>query len=296
MYAGDMEKICVVRLMRLAACLGVFVFLVSARTSFAAGRDECSGGEGHVVKNLQGVQVEFTPTTDDAFVFGQACSVVVRDSAKNTIFSETDSGFSVVMMDSDVNGDGVPDLVLESYSGGAHCCWTYYIISLGANPRLLTQFENERGAAFVRNVKNGRIDIETQDGDFDYFDGQRHACTVFPLVYLRLEGTKFVDVGSEHLAAYDEIIAKSQKALSDDKRQHLRSLKSRLTEDQGLDDDTVSNSLKIVLAYLYSGREAEAHQTLVELWPRFDQERIWNLILESRRNGILSYTRDKNAA
>ncbi len=48
----------------------------------------------------------------------------------------------------------------------------------------------------------------------------------------------------------------------------------------------------IVLAYLYSGREAQARQALQELWPPFDQERIWNLILETRHNGILRYTRN----
>jgi transglutaminase-like putative cysteine protease len=34
----------------------------------------------------------------------------------------------------DVNGDGYPDAVLVSFSGGAHCCWTYHIVSLGKNP------------------------------------------------------------------------------------------------------------------------------------------------------------------
>jgi hypothetical protein len=68
------------------------------------------------------------------------------------------------MSDADLSGDGVPDLALESYSGGAHCCWTYYIISLGEKPRLIKQFDNERGAGFVRNRENRRVDIVTQDG------------------------------------------------------------------------------------------------------------------------------------
>jgi hypothetical protein len=54
--------------------------------------------------------------------------------------------------------------------------------------------------------------------------------------------------------------------------------------------DARYNALMIVFAYLYSGREEQAHQTLRDLWPPFDQERIWNLILEARRNGILCYT------
>lgn len=286
------KKIRLARFFRLAPGAALLICLASAKPSFASKHNACV--EGHSVKNLQNGQVEFTPTDDDTYVSGHRCRSVVRDSAKNEIFAETDAAFSLVLADADVNGDGAPDLVLESFSGGAHCCWTYYIISLGAKAGLLAKLENERGAAFVRNA-NGRIDIETQDGAFDYFDGACHACTAFPLVYLRLEGAKFVDAGSEHLAAYDEIIANSQKALSDEQRQELRSLKSKPTEDEGLDDRSVRNALDIVLAYLYSGREQQARQALRELWPASDQQRIWNLILEKRRAGMLSYTQNDAA-
>lgn len=273
-------------------CLvGLLLSLVFASPALPAARGECRQSDGKVVKNLPGgAQVEFTPTKNEDFVFGNACQAVVRDSAQNVVFSEEDFSFSLTMADSDVNGDGVPDLVLESYSGGAHCCWTYYIISLGAKPHLIKQFDNERGVSFVHNAKNGRIDIVTQDGTFDYFDEQCHACTAFPVVYLRLEGDKFVDVGSEHLADYDEIIAKSQQSLSSEERQSLRSAKGSPYETETASDAT-AKVLSIVFAYLYSGREAQARQALGELWPPFDQERIWKLIVETRQRGVLSQAR-----
>ena len=45
---------------------------------------------------------------------------------------------------------------------------------------------------------------------------------------------------------------------------------------------------RIVLGYLYSGREAEAWKALREMWPAADYSRMKRLILKTRRSGILS--------
>jgi len=253
---------------------------------------DCPANPGEkTIKNVQGGQLEFETQKNDDYQFGQSCHVTVRDSAQNVVFSEEDADFSLAMAAGDVNGDGVPDLVLESYSGGAHCCWIYYVFSLGETPHLIKKFQNERGAGFIRNKVNGQVDIVTQDGVFDYFDGQCHACTTFPTVYLRLEGDQLVDCGADHTHDYDEVIANSRKALSAEERQRFRSVH---TNPYDADDDMLTITkkiLSIVFAYLYSGREAQAHRALEELWPSSDQQRLWKLILETRKKGILSQTR-----
>lgn len=273
-------------------CLAVlFILLVFASPALAARSHDCPEGEGNkTVRDVQGFQVEFTATKSDDFAFGHACRVVVRDPVQSVVFSDEDFDFSLVMADADLNGDSISDLVLESYSGGAHCCWTYYIVSLGEKPRLIKQFDNERAVAFVRKEKSGRVEIVGQDGGFDYFDGQCHACTVFPVVYLRLEGDQLVDAGAEHVKDYDEIMAKNQQALSAEERQSFRSATQIPYKVGDATDTTPGKVLSIVFAYLYSGREAQARQALQELWPPFDQERLWKLILDSRRKGILSQT------
>lgn len=136
--------------------------------------------------------------------------------------------------------------------------------------------------------------MEIQDGAFDYFDEVCHACSPFPLVYLRLDGSNLVDISHEYASNYDEIIRHSQKALTGEDRRRLKALTEKPSDAEPVREARY-NALTIVFAYLYSGREERAHQALQEFWPRFDQERIWNLITETRRNGILCYTR-KNAA
>ncbi len=46
--------------------------------------------------------------------------------------------------------------------------------------------------------------------------------------------------------------------------------------------------LTIVLAYLYSGREAEAWNALEAMWPPTDRKRIQDAIVKARATGLLS--------
>lgn len=224
------------------------------------------------------------PTRQDALNYlEQLAKDYHLPANKKTIFTESDWAFSLKLAGEDTNGDGVPDVVLEAYSGGAHCCWTYYIISLGSKPGMISKFENQRDAAFIPDNKSRRIMIVTTDGAFDYFDGLCHACSPFPAVYLRLDGTRLIDMGPQYERDYDKTIAETQRALSTAERQRLRHL-THVGEPE-----TSSKALTIVLAYLYSGREAQARDALRSLWPVFDQERIWTLILQTRRGGILRY-------
>ena len=254
----------------------------------ASGKSGCRAGEGRVTKKVAGFEIVLGRDPDDE-THEASCQATVFDPDQKAIFTEHDWGFFIVLAGEDVNGDGVSDVILEGYSGGAHCCWTYYFISLGAHPGRITQFENQRDLSAFRNPKNGRIEFATLDGAFDYFDDLCHACTPFPAVYLRLDGSRFVDIGPEHIADYDEIITEQKKTLTARELQRFRALQTKPTEAEGK-GETIFKVLTIVFAYLYSGREAQAHRALQDMWPPSDLERMWELILETRRNGVLSYT------
>jgi hypothetical protein len=267
--------------------------VVAGIPTSASVKSLCWGGKGEAHKKVAGFQVVVTPFPDKEVPSYSECQVEVVDPSNNVIFDVNDWSFSIVIAGRDVNGDGILDLVLEAYSGGAHCCWTYYIISLGPKPGLILKLQNNRELIFYDD-KHGRIELGTEDGGFDYFDGVCHACSPFPSVYLRVDGSNLVDISREHANDYNEIIRDNQKALVAEERQWLKALTEK-PSDAVPEREAVYKALMIVLAYLYSGREAQARQTLQDLWPPFDQERMWKLILETRSSGILCYTR-KNAA
>src|SRR5262249_50747578 len=153
------------------------------------------------------------------------------------------------------------------------------------------KFENNRDATFLDDEKTGRVYLAIEDGAFDYFDEVCHACSPFPVAYLRIDRDTLVDISSEHRDEYDFIVRDAQKDLSADQRRQFKELKERPSDRDDALTKTRYRVLTVVFAYLYSGREEQAHQALREVWPPFDQERIWAAIIEQRRNGILCYTR-----
>ncbi len=218
------------------------------------------------------------------------CHVQVQDAGKKVILAEDDAAFKVFDTRLDWNGDGKPDLILEAYSGGSHCCWTFYFISLAPDARLITKFGNQRDIDFLQDEKTGKPYLAIEDGEFDYFDGLCHACTPFPEVFLRIEGDRFVDVYSEHIEEYDGIVQDNRKNLRVEDIKQVVSMRTNPSETGSPDvRESVRKILLIVFAYLYSGREDQARRELQAMWPPFDQDRMWNLIQEHRCEGILRY-------
>ncbi|MGA8012084.1 MAG: hypothetical protein WB949_06640 [Candidatus Acidiferrales bacterium] len=210
----------------------------------------------------------------------------VRASAGQLIFKTLDWGMSLESISGrDINGDGEPDLVFVGYSGGAHCCWTYWIVSLGGRPGLIKKIENERTAEFKPTGPNGRIEVWTFDGAFDYFDDFSHAETVFPDVVLRIEGHSVRDVSADHRDFFDHAISNTRARLTPEVVQKSKSFAVHSSEIRSYEGDV----LKIVFAYLYGGRPREAWRALDDYWPEHDVQHIKQVILHDRAYGVLRY-------
>jgi hypothetical protein len=190
----------------------------------------------------------------------------------------------------DIFGDGNTSLILEGYSGGAHCCWTYSIIDLGERPMILPQVENESPFFFFRDSADGKFKILTGDGAFDYFDGMCHACTPFPSVVLEVREGKLRDASAQFVADYDREIAEARSGINQGELGRFLAVADLATNGQAQAESEHLRQaiLEVVLSYLYSGREQQAWQELNEMWPANDVQRIKKLILKTRGKGVLS--------
>jgi hypothetical protein len=73
-------------------------------------------------------------------------------------------------LDVDATGDGKPDFVLQSYSGGAHCC--YYTLVLEREPELavLAEFDGSNSPAILENLDaDPALEVRLRDWTFAYW-------------------------------------------------------------------------------------------------------------------------------
>jgi hypothetical protein len=278
------------RMIKTAAVICVALIATAALADKTVER--CFNGVGAIERKVSGYTVRVGPAAGEDNE--QMCRAVLESPDGQEAFTASDFGMEInAITGASVTNDGVRSLVLEGYSGGAHCCWTYWIVSLGSSPGLVKEIQNQTGVAFDRE-KDGRIVLSTGDGAFDYFDDLPHVASPIPLVLLAFEGHTLKDVGAQFLPDYDERIDSARKQLSAERIEAFRSgsAPTQKTGDEAMQwMETKSLVLSIVLDYLYSGREQQAWNTLDEMWPAADRDRIAKLIVETRESGILSQTK-----
>jgi hypothetical protein len=209
-----------------------------------------------------------------------ACQGYLVDaSGRQTLLLE-DSQVSVYEgSGEDIFGDGTPSLILEGYSGGDHCCYTYEIASLGEHPVILAPIRNESPFYVFKDPASHQYRIMSSDGGFHSFDGRCYDCSPFPRVVLQVDRTGIHDVSAQFTEQYDSEIAQARAKIAQGEIERF------LRADF---EDARRVVLEIVFSYLYSGREAEAWQTLDEMWPARDRQRIRKLITHTRAHGLLS--------
>ncbi len=96
----------------------------------------------------------------------------------------------------DVTGDHVAEVLIRTYSGGAHCCTNLYIISFRPTVRLLLHYDAGNGGDYdlVDLNQDGRLELVLIDDRFAYFDDLCFTCSPagMPLVAC-FQGGRFAD-------------------------------------------------------------------------------------------------------
>jgi hypothetical protein len=90
----------------------------------------------------------------------------------------------------DLTGDKMPDLVIRTWTGGAHCCYIYDIYSLGPTFKKIWHFDAGDGHMLTseRSERNERPTLYMEDAVFRYW---RNGIYEFPVVPIRWNGLSF---------------------------------------------------------------------------------------------------------
>ena len=159
----------------------------------------------------------------------------------------------------DITGDGYLDLVLETYSGGAHCCFSSIVYELGPSlDRALQTREGNCGGDFEDLDGDGVLEFITCDDVFSY-------------VYCSFAGSPLVKVILVYQPGQGYLPASSRFAhlYADDIIRHTEQAKKMSVESYESPECQV---LPLVLDYLYSGQPEKAWSELDRLYTGLDVE------------------------
>jgi hypothetical protein len=107
-----------------------------------------------------------------------------------------DSGGSFAIVTSpapgtDINGDGLPELIVQYNSGGAHCCYNYTIFSLGNKLERIDALNGEHSYFNFRDLDgDGKYEAIGRDWTFAYWSSS-FADSPAPEIILRWKNGKY---------------------------------------------------------------------------------------------------------
>lgn len=224
----------------------------------------------------------------------RACQANLKWEKQTLVVAEIAAEVDLDLFDVELEGLG-PVAAFQVLDRANECCMTYRIYSLNKPVRLLRTIKGGyfRGAD---TDLDGQVEVWAEDtAAIDGIDGLAASDVEYPPTYaLRFEKARLLDASAEFPSHFDDIIAKIQKQENPDDLQAFKKsdgkLASSTTQVEQLRRlrSAKIQVLEIVWAYLYSGREAEAWETLHAMWPDADIERIQAALIKARTGGILA--------
>ncbi len=145
----------------------------------------------------------------------------------------------------DLDHDGAEDLLIQNFSGGAHCCYSYQLFSLGKTLKNLGSIRLlDCGEHLTLEDLNqdGALEILACNPSFTYLPKIPYAESPFPPMVFKIEQDRWVNQDAQHPKVFYSDIEERKKELA-------------------ANSDNRSDLLQIVLDYLITGHEVEAWKT-----------------------------------
>jgi hypothetical protein len=216
-------------------------------------------------KLWDGYEVSLGPTRNSQGD-GDNCTAAIYNAAGKVVFRTT--GYSVLFDDintgKDFDGDGKPEVVFKTDTGGGnHCCWAYNVVSLSPKPRKLFDIDQEGLVRFEKDA-DGKMVIWKFTGGPGGFTSE--ARRPFAQKVFRVRDAKLVDQTPEFCS---QILSDADDEFREDSKQltpeNIKRLPAGTKWDYDL-EDLVSAFLSRALQLVFCRQFDEAMKFL-DQWP-----------------------------
>jgi len=138
---------------------------------------------------------------------GIAEHVLIQDKRGRIVREIVASGVIAEVKFVEITGGGLPELLIDTYSGGAHCCSvSYYFTQDGGLRNLLIFVGDDAGPPEPRDLHgDGRPKLVADSDVLAYFEGLCFACSPFVTMVLGWDGKAYRD----QTKAYPQVARKS---------------------------------------------------------------------------------------
>ena len=199
--------------------------------------------------------------------------VLIEKTGVESIKIETASAIAP-LTGADINGDGYPEVIIETYTGGAHCCFGTQVYSLGETPTLvLKKPESNAGGNFQDLDGDNIYEFITYDDTFAYqYCPYISSPSVKVIMAYVVEEKKYLPLSFNFPEEYaDDILKDTQNA--------ERVARADVSENGEWDETTKCSILPMALDYIYLGDLETARSELGRLYTFDDLDRFWNDVL-----------------
>jgi hypothetical protein len=211
---------------------------------------------------------------------GDECTAAIYNSAGRVVFRTT--GFSVIFDENhtgqDFDGDGKPEVVfITDTGGGNHCCWAYNIVSLSPKPRKLFDIDAPGAVRFEKDSQGKMVIWQRTAGPYGFTSMAR---APFAERVFRVRAGKLVDATPEFCSRMFSDGNEDYRAWNHDlTAENLRRLQS--TGNTGVEnEEIVSDLLSRALQHVFC-RQFDAAFNDLNLWPEATRGKLMGEFAQS---------------
>jgi hypothetical protein len=183
---------------------------------------------------------------------GYEFRIIESDGAKSkTIFTRKDFFFSFAALEdmekfnaTDINGDGLKEILVQSSSGGN--CWA-------CNPVEIYQIKNHQvnliAAAPIQQIVDlngdGLVELIVADARWEFYGDLSHAASPSAKLVYAWRSGRFINASRDFAEFYKAEIERLRKALDE--------VKASITAENGSDDSYIGLAITLAISYRHAG-------------------------------------------